>query len=225
MKKQVWLLCLLLLLFMTAGCGKQTPAQAAIPSPEPVVTPKPSSAPPAEPADDSGIVPVEEPVPELPALSPEPALYAPYAELIQKTVEGIQTGWSDYTPEELGVSDIFKRAQDMRLGWLQRDINGDGVDELLFGKITEDSEPSAVFDIYCLVGQTVSHPAAGWEYNCWYLLPDGHLMNEYSSTGYDLYRNAYGLFNGVLVPARLWVERSEYLHLDFTDFSEFSALS
>lgn len=205
MKKHIWIVCLALAALLTA-CGKET--QTALPSPVPSVTasPVPTPSPTAEPT---------------PALTPVPTpdLYPPYEELIRKTEQGLQTHWSELAPEELGVSDVFRRADDVPLGWVRLDVNGDGVEELLFGEITPAGEASTVFDLFCLVGGQLLHPVTGWEFNRWYVLTDGHLMNEASSSGFDVYRSVYGLFNGALIPTRTELGPDDYRHLDYTAFS------
>lgn len=201
MKKHIWILCLALAAFLTA-CGKET--QTALPSPVPSVTASPVPTPAPTPTH----------TPE-----PTPDLYAPYEELIRKTEQGLQTRWSELAPEELGVSDVFRRADDVPLGWVRLDVNGDGVEELLFGEITPAGEASTVFDLFCLVGGQLLHPVTGWEFNRWYVLTDGHLMNEASSSGFDVYRSVYGLFNGALIPTRTELGPDDYRHLDYTPFS------
>ena len=201
MKKHIWILCLALATFLTA-CGKET--QTALPTPAPSVSVSPEPTP----------IPTPEPTP-----APTPDTYAPYEELIRKTEQGLQTRWSEMAPEELGVSDVFRRADDVPLGWVRLDINGDGVQELLFGEIKPAGEASPVFDLFCLVGGQLLHPVTGWEFNRWYVLTDGHLMNEASSSGFDIYRSVYGLFNGALIPTRTSLGPDDYRHLDYTAFS------
>ena len=215
MKKTIWLcmLCLVLLAPVLSACGNPASTRAAVPTatPEPSATPVPAPEPTATP------VPAPEETSET-SVPPEPERYTAYQELVKKVTQGLQSGWADTTPEELGISDVFKRSGELRLGWVQTDINGDGADELLFGEITEDGEGSPVYVIFTLLGEELLHPATGWEFNRWYLVEGGKLINEVSSTGYDVYRSAYGFFNGALVPAKVWVDRSEYLHLSLESF-------
>ena len=146
--------------------------------------------------------------------------YALYWELIDKVAAGLRDGLSSDETAQLGVSDVFARAGAEELGWLLRDLNGDGVDELLFGRSKEGDELTPTYDIFCLLGGVLSHPATGWEFNCWYLLPDGMLINEWSGDGYDRYHSAYGYFNGSLIPGFSSAGREQYLKLDFQRFIE-----
>lgn len=221
MKKTVWLRSLCVLLLILCACDNTAPTQAALPtaSLEPAATPEPATATPVpEPATPTETdLPVQADT-ETAAGETEPDKYAPYRELIENVTKGLTFGWSETAQEELGVSDIFKRTEEHRLGWIQLDINGDGTDELLFGEIAEDGEGSPIYDVFTLLGGQLLHPATGWEFNRWYLVEGGKLINEMSSTGYDVTRSAFGFFNGALVPARVWADRSEYLHLALESF-------
>jgi hypothetical protein len=145
-----------------------------------------------------------------------------YQELIDKVVQKLKEGMLVADTKELGISEIFARAVPNRLslGWLRQDINGDRVEELLFGEIREEESGSPIYDIYTLLNGELDHTTSGWELNHWYLIEGGLLVNQYSGTGYDAYRTSYGLFNGKLVPANRAVDPSEYLTLPFTPFPE-----
>lgn len=144
--------------------------------------------------------------------------YALYWELIDKVAAGLRDGLSADETAQLGISDVFARPGAEELGWLLRDLNSDGVDELLFGRSREGDELTPTFDIFCLLGGTLSHPATGWEFNCWYLLPDGMLINEWSNDGNDRYHSAYGYFNGSLIPGFSSAGRDEYIKLEYQPF-------
>lgn len=212
MKKSLFpILCILLLILPLAACSSPAPA----PTPEPAPTEEPAATPEPVPETEP---PSETPEPAPPAREDE-AQYAPYRELIGKVAAGIRDGWTGAAPAELGISDVFTRPGAEELGWLMRDLNNDGTDELLFGRSRADDELTPTFDIFCLLGGALSHPATGWEFNCWYLLPDGMLINEWSNDGNDRCRSAYGFFNGSLIPGYNPAGRDEYIRLDFQPFS------
>ena len=208
MKKRLFLiLCLFALALSLAACASSAPA--------PTLTPEPTAEP-APPAETEAPAATPEPTPETPQETEDP--YRLYWELIDKIAAGLRGGWTETAPAELGISDVFTRPGSEELGWLMRDLNGDGVDELLFGRSREGDELTPTFDIFCLLGGKLSHPATGWEYNCWYLLPDGMLINEWSNDGYDRYHSPYGYFNGALIPGFNSAGRDQYLKLDFQRF-------
>ena len=206
MKKRLFLiLSITALLLSLAACSSPAPAPTAAPvqTEAPVITPGPA-------AETEAPAETPEPAPPVQA-SADP--YALYRELIGKVAAGIRDGWTGTTTAELGISDVFARPGAEELGWLMRDLNGDGVDELLFGRSRKGDE-------LCLLGGALSHPATGWEFNCWYLLPDGMLINEWSNDGNDRYHSAYGYFNGSLIPGFSSAGRAEYLKLEFQPFTE-----
>ena len=206
MKKRLFLiLCLFALALSLAACSSPPPA--------PTLTPEPTS----EPAETEAPAATPEPTPPAQE-TPDP--YLLYWELIDKVTKGLRDGWTETKPADLGISDAFARPGAEELGWLMRDLNGDGVDELLFGRSREGDELTPTFDIFCLLGGTLTHPATGWEYNCWYLLPDGMLVNEWSNDGYDHYHSPYGYFNGSLLPGFNSAGRDQYLKLEFQRFTE-----
>ena len=215
MKKALLLCALSLAVFpILAACGGESapPAETA-----PVKTEAPAEAGAAiAPANPLHETDAEE---AAPVQTPDP-LYAPYRELVNQIAQGLARGWASDLVTEIGISEVFKTAEKDSYGWLQADINRDGVDELLFGRIVPEGEASPFYDIYTILGAERIHLSTGWDYNHWYLLSDGLFVNEWHGAGNDSYRTAYGLFNGKLIPANRYVERSEYIHLDFHLFEE-----
>lgn len=159
-----------------------------------------------------------------PEETPDP-LYAPYRELVGQISLGLERGWVADLVTEVGISEVFKTAEKGVYGWLQEDINHDGVDELLLGKITAEDEASPFYDIYSILAGEMIHISTGWDYNHWYLLSDGLFVNEWHGTEYETYRTAYGLFNGKLIPANRRVESGEYIHIAFRSFDDVPWLS
>ena len=152
-----------------------------------------------------------------PEAAPDPR-YAPYRELVSQIAQGLERGWIADLVTEVGISEVFRTAEKGVYGWLQEDINHDGVDELLIGRLTPEGEASPFYDIYTMLGEDMVHLSTGWDYNHWYLLPDGIFVNEWHGTANDTYRTPYGLFNGKFVPANRYVEPGEYIHIAFRDF-------
>ena len=158
---------------------------------------------------------------EAPEETPDP-LYAPYRELVGQISLGLERGWIADLVTEVGISEVFRTAEKGVYGWLQEDINHDGVDELLLGKLTAEDEASPFYDIYSMLAGEMVHLSTGWDYNHWYLLSDGLFINEWHGTEYETYRTAYGLFNGKFIPANRHVESGEYIHIDFRSFDSVS---
>ena len=144
--------------------------------------------------------------------------YDAYTELLDRVAQGIRDGWSHESVDDLGISEAFKRVQDLNLGWLRKDINEDGTEELLFGAITEEGEPSPIYDIFTMLDGELVHPATGREINYWLLMRDGTLVNEFTSNGWDRYRTPYGFFNGKLVQTVRQTDTGDFLWLPFQPF-------
>ena len=144
--------------------------------------------------------------------------YDAYAELLDHVAQGIRDEWSSEIVDDLGISEAFKRVTDLNLGWLRQDINGDGVEELLFGAITEEGEPSPIYDIFTMLDGELIHPATGREINYWMLTWDGTLVNEYTYDGWNRWRTPYGFFNGKLVQTVRTTDSSDFLWLPFQPF-------
>lgn len=204
-------LSILLLISALSACA----AGSAPPAPEtPSAEVTPSVSPSAEAPPDAALTP-----PQDDEVGDDP--YAAYGELVDKVSRGLRDGWAETSPEELGIGDIFNRPEGRTLGWLRRDINGDGTDELLFGETLEGEGCSRIYDLFTLLSGGMIHPITGWEYNHWYLLEDGLLVNKSSVNGVNVdYRAVFGLFNGTLIPANRVANRSEFLTLPFQPFTE-----
>lgn len=144
--------------------------------------------------------------------------YDAYTELLDRVAQGIRDDWSHESVDDLGVSEAFKRVQNLNLGWLRKDINEDGTEELLFGAITEEGEPSPIYDIYTMLDGEIIHPATGREINYWLLMWDGTLVNEFTSNGWDRYRTPYGFFNGKLVQTVRQTDSGDFVWLPFQPF-------
>ena len=55
-----------------------------------------------------------------------------YSDIISEVVVGYQTHWAEFQPEDAGVSDVFRHESPYG-AFARMDIDGDGVDELVFG--------------------------------------------------------------------------------------------
>ena len=145
--------------------------------------------------------------------------YAPYRALLTQLTECLQSNWEETSPSDLGVSDIFAYGVKENMGWLQRDVNDDGVDELLLGEVTQGEWVSPIYNLYTINADGEAERLLdGWERNRWYLLEDGTLVNEGASSAFESFCDPYGLVDGELVPVNRAVERDEYLDLPYQLF-------
>ncbi len=102
--------------------------------------------------------------------------------------------------EGYGFSPVlaYSSAEYETLGYLQTDVNGDGIDELLFGEndpnggTPQDSAwDSIIYNIFTLKNDNVYVVANGWERNRYYLCDNGMIANEGSGGAFYSYWSYY----------------------------------
>lgn len=104
-------------------------------------------------------------------------------------------------PAEYGFSVAMKTGgYDEILGYLIEDIDGDGVDELIFGgngtdPSLYDTWKSVIYDIYTISDGKLIHVLNGWNRNRYYFCESGMIANE-GSSGADDSNYSYFTFDG-----------------------------
>ena len=117
------------------------------------------------------------------------ALLAEISGLRRSGASDVQT---DFSHDLLSVNDYYQTA-----GWLLRDLDGDGILELLLGADWGDGH-SVIFNIYRLDGAKAVRVVDGWNRNRWYLCTDGSLANEGSSSAFESSYSYYRYTSGEL---------------------------
>ena len=119
--------------------------------------------------------------------------YAAYdallAEISGLRRSGASEAQTDFSHDLLSVNDYYQTP-----GWLLRNLDGDGIPELLLGADWGDGH-SVIFNIYRLDGAKAVRVVDGWNRSRWYLCTDGSLANEGSSafeSNYSYYRYTSG---------------------------------
>lgn len=121
--------------------------------------------------------------------------YSGYDELIAEAGDVLENFDGDY-PEEEPFSSVFYQNWDYEtLGYLKKDIDGNGVDELIFGANTDGWDNGGwdgiIYDIYTIVNGEVFHVLDGWGRNRYYLCENGCIANEGSSSAFESSYNYY----------------------------------
>lgn len=121
--------------------------------------------------------------------------YSGYDELIAQARDVLENFDGNY-PEEEPFSSVFYQNWDYEtLGYLIKDIDGNGVDELIFGANTDGwdkgSWDGVIYDIYTIDNGEVFHVLDGWERNRYYLCENGCIANEGSSSAFESSYNYY----------------------------------
>ena len=99
---------------------------------------------------------------------------------------------TDFSHDLLSVNDYYQTP-----GWLLRDLDGDGILELLLGADWGDGH-SVIFNIYRLDGAKAVRVVDGWNRSRWYLCTDGSLANEGSSSAFESSFSYYSYTSGEL---------------------------
>lgn len=123
-----------------------------------------------------------------------------YGELIAAVKECISKG-EIMVPENYDFSDVMLTSgyySGGTRGYLIEDIDGNGVDELIFGE--NGSEPDGtqggiIYDIYTMSDGELVHVLNGWVRNRYYLCENGMIANE-GSSGAGNSNYSYFTFDG-----------------------------
>ena len=117
------------------------------------------------------------------------ALLAEIADLRRSGASDMQT---DFSHDLLSANDYYQTP-----GWLLRDLDGDGIPELLLGANWDEGH-TVIFNIYRSGGTRAVRVVNGWNRNRWYLCTDGSLANEGSSSAFESSYSYYRYTSGEL---------------------------
>ena len=102
---------------------------------------------------------------------------------------GIET---EFSSDLLTANDYYQTP-----GWLLRDLDGDGIPELLLGANWDEGH-AVIFNIYRYGGARAVRVVNGWNRNRWYLCAEGSLANECSSSAFESNYSYYRYTSGEL---------------------------
>ena len=141
--------------------------------------------------------------------------YAAYdallAEISGLRRSGASEAQTDFSHDLLSVNDYYQTP-----GWLLRDLDGDGIPELLLGADWGDGH-SVIFNIYCLDGAKAVRVVDGWSRSRWYLCTDGSLAHEGSDGASEGTYSYYLYENGALRHLETVISLDGWLYSDTTD--------
>ena len=136
------------------------------------------------------------------------ALLAEISGLRRSGASDVQT---DFSHDLLSVNDYYQTP-----GWLLRDLDGDGILELLLGADWGDGH-SVIFNIYRLDGAKAVRVVDGWSRSRWYLCTDGSLAHEGSDGASEGTYSYYRYENGALRHLETVISLDGWLYSDTTD--------
>ena len=141
--------------------------------------------------------------------------YAAYdallAEISDLRRSGASEAQTDFSHDLLSVNDYYQTP-----GWLLRNLDGDGIPELLLGADWGDGH-SVIFNIYRLDGAKAVRVVDGWNRSRWYLCADGSLANEGSDGASEGTYSYYRYENGALRHLETLISLDGWLYSDTTD--------
>ena len=136
------------------------------------------------------------------------ALLAEISGLRRSGASEVQT---DFSHDLLSVNDYYQTP-----GWLLRDLDGDGIPELLLGADWGDGH-TVIFNIYRLDGAKAVRVVDGWSRSRWYLCTDGSLAHEGSDGASEGTYSYYRYENGALRHLETVISLDGWLYSDTTD--------
>ena len=141
--------------------------------------------------------------------------YAAYdallAEISDLRRSGASEAQADFSHDLLSVNDYYQTP-----GWLLRDLDGDGIPELLLGADWGDGH-SVIFNIYRLDGAKAVRVVDGWSRSRWYLCTDGSLAHEGSDGASEGTFSYYRYENGALRHLETLISLDGWFYSDTTD--------
>ena len=114
------------------------------------------------------------------------------ANICDLRLAGTQGTETEISSDLLAVNDYYQTP-----GWLLRDLDGDGIPELLLGANWDEGH-TVIFNIYRSGGTRAVRVVNGWNRNRWYLCTDGSLANEGSSSAFESTYSYYRYTSGEL---------------------------
>lgn len=141
-----------------------------------------------------------------------------YADIVSFIVVGYQSDWEDMSPEEMKLSPVYSYSSPYA-GFVQKDIDGDGFEELLIGDGFEDGN-YAIYDIYCFNKKNASliHLASGGERDTFVINGDGIIIETGSNSAEDSFTKGFRIKDGKLVEVDSWHE--SLMKIEFEKFAQ-----
>ena len=136
------------------------------------------------------------------------ALLAEISDLRRSGASDVQT---DFSHDLLSANDYYQTP-----GWLLRNLDGDGIPELLLGADWGDGH-TVIFNIYCLDGAKAVRVVDGWSRSRWYLCTDGSLAHEGSDGASEGTYSYYRYENGAMRHLETLISLDGWFYSDTTD--------
>ena len=128
-----------------------------------------------------------------------PALYQDFVRSISNILNGEpDSRYRSYEDYSVMFDVQSDWAEGKTLGYTLRDMEGNEVDELLFGEINSDMTGTPLYDMYTIRNGELVHVFDGWDRNRYYLARDGIIIRQGSDSAARYFTAYYGYSNGEL---------------------------
>ena len=112
-----------------------------------------------------------------------------YGDVIEQFRTAISEGWDANKLEENDMSSMYYAVTQgdgnpdaMKItGYAYKDLNSDGIDELVVGEIAEGDYKGTIYDIYTMIDRKPAHVVSGYGRSRYYAVPS-LIVNEYSDS-------------------------------------------
>lgn len=160
---------------------------------------------------------------------PQPAGidYSGYDALIAEARDALKNHAGESpAEEERKFSDVFWYGETswQTLGYLIRDLDGDGVDELIFGENDETGWDGFVYNIYTISDGEVVRLIDGWERSIYYLCENGCIAHEWSGSAFEWGNNYYSYADGRLTLIESIAQDSGMYHENWYYSTEYNSI-
>ena len=137
-----------------------------------------------------------------------------YADIVSFLVQGFHCRWEGMSPEERGLSPVYSYNSPYA-GYTIKDIDGNGIDELLIGDMFENGD-YFLYDIYTINPKdgTIIHLADGGERDRFKINGNGVIIEEGSNSAFDSFQKGYSIVDGQLVGINGWNDSLLSLNLE-----------
>ena len=142
-----------------------------------------------------------------------------FSDIVSYIVVGYQSNWEDMNPDEMNLSSVYCYCSPY-CGFCQKDINGDGIPELLIGDKFEDGS-TVLYDIYTIHPKTASliHLASGGERDRFTVSESGTIIEDGSNSAFESFTKVYQIKKGELVEMKSVTLENCPMDIDITTFA------
>ena len=101
-----------------------------------------------------------------------------YKDILKKHAVAIQQKWDSKMPEKENISYMYGLTKNV--GYAYYDVNGDGIEELFIGEITDGDNKGIIYDMYTMVNRKPAHVVSGSDRNRYFVCNNSFICNEKS---------------------------------------------